>query len=73
MPYMWRITLKVSDTGMSHQSWVRWPNTTPMLRALAMRWRWGTIPPTETSPPVGTRMPTSILMVVDLPAPLGPM
>src|SRR6185295_16914776 len=30
-------------------------------------------PRTETSPEVGCRIPVSILMVVDFPAPLGPM
>ena len=30
-------------------------------------------PPTRIVPPVGTRMPVSILMVVDFPAPFGPM
>jgi hypothetical protein len=26
---------KVSVSGKSHQSWVRWPKTTPMLRAFS--------------------------------------
>ena len=29
--------------------------------------------PPRSGPPVGTRMPVSILIVVDLPAPFGPM
>ena len=41
-------------------------------RALSTAW-WGTRPSIIPCPLVGTRMPVSILMVVDLPAPLGPM
>ena len=55
----------------------------PKLRALpkdhadglhvCRRCRQGTKPLMRISPPLGTRMPVSILMVVDLPAPFGPM
>ena len=71
---MLRSSLNDSTTAMSHHSCVRWPKTTPMV--LHIR---GALPPrNETvrpaiSPDVGTRMPVSILMVVDLPAPFGPM
>ena len=51
----------------------RWPNMTPMSRALATRCRAGSRPRTRQLPAVGWMMPVSILMVVDLPAPLGPM
>ena len=44
-----------------------------MRRARARRWRQGTSPATVTCPPLGTRMPVSILMVVLFQAPLGPM
>ena len=44
-----------------------------MLRAFSLRCFQGTSPATRTSPDVGTRIPVSILMVVDLPAPFGPM
>src|SRR5690625_6335287 len=43
-----------------------------MLRALARRSFHGTTPSTSTCPELGTSTPVSILMVVDLPAPLGP-
>lgn len=43
-----------------------------MLRALRSRSWYGTTPATCASPEVGVRMPVSILMVVDLPAPFGP-
>ncbi|CAM5683478.1 hypothetical protein SVIOM74S_03710 [Streptomyces violarus] len=61
-----------SRTGRSHHSCVRCPNTAPTLRALRSRLRYGTTPATRASPDVGVRMPVSILMVVDLPAPFGP-
>ena len=69
----YRITV-TSDSinGRSHHNWLRWPNTTPILRALRSRSCHGTDPATSTTPLVGTRMPVSILMVVDFPAPLGP-
>ncbi|HKZ84312.1 MAG TPA: hypothetical protein VJ793_11720 [Anaerolineae bacterium] len=51
---------------------MRWPNTTPIPRAWSTRCFHGTRPSTITSPCVGTRMPVSILIVVDLPAPFGP-
>src|SRR5256885_4563161 len=70
---MSRSRSKDSQTGRSHQSWVRWPNTTPMRATWASRCRQGTRPITSQRPPLGTRMPASTLMVVDLPAPLGPM
>ena len=34
---MSRARLNDSMTGMSHHSWVRWPKTTPMLRAFCWR------------------------------------
>ena len=37
-----------------------------------MRFRCGTIPLTSTRPALGVRMPVSILIVVDFPAPFGP-
>src|SRR5437763_5494629 len=56
-----------------YQSWDRWPNSVPMRAARARRCRQGTMPSTSASPSVGWRMPVSILIDVDLPAPLGPM
>src|SRR5579863_2734175 len=44
-----------------------------MLRAFSLRLFHGTNPATRTWPEVGTRIPVSILIVVDLPAPLGPI
>ena len=64
---------KDSITGKSHHNWVRCPNTTPICRTVAMRARQGTRPSTSHRPEVGTRMPASTLMVVDFPAPFGPM
>jgi hypothetical protein len=52
---------------------VRWPNTTPIRRVSSTRCRDGSMPATDSRPDVGTRMPVSILIVVDFPAPLGPM
>ena len=52
---------------------VRWPKTTPMRRVSSTRLRDGSIPATEMRPAVGTSTPVSILIVVDLPAPFGPM
>ena len=43
-----------------------------MVRALVRRSFQGTIPSASMCPDVGTRMPVSILMVVDFPAPFGP-
>ena len=62
-----------SASGRSHHSWLRWPNTTPIRRASSRRCRTGSSPQTRTRPEVGTRIPVSILMVVDLPAPFAPM
>ena len=63
-----------SRSGRSHHSVERWPKTTPIRRgqldAVAAA---GRAPATRTCPPVGTRMPVSILIVVDFPAPFGPM
>ena len=70
---MRRSSLNDSITAMSHQSWVRWPKTTPMVFTYDVRWRQGTKPLITISPRTGTRMPVSILMVVDFPAPFGPM
>lgn len=52
---------------------MRCPNTTPMWWVYVSRSFQGTYPATRTSPELGTRIPASILIVVDLPAPLGPM
>ena len=65
--------LKDSRSGRSHQSCERWPKTTPTRRATPMRSRIGSIPQVRTRPDVGLRMPVSILIVVDLPAPFAPM
>ena len=65
--------LNDSITAMSHQSWVRCPKTTPIVFTYCVRWRNGTKPLMKNSPLVGTRMPVSILIVVDFPAPFGPM
>ncbi len=65
--------LNESRSGRSHQSWLRWPNTTPISRASTRRCGTGSSPQVRTVPEVGTRMPVIILMVVDLPAPLAPM
>ena len=40
-------------SGRSHQSWMRWPNTTPMRRASSMRCRDGSSPATGSGPPTG--------------------
>jgi hypothetical protein len=58
---------------MSHQSCVLCPKTTPMVATYRVRSRNGTNPLQTTSPDVGVRIPVSILIVVDLPAPLAPM
>ncbi|MNE94486.1 hypothetical protein D3C80_1924530 [compost metagenome] len=57
---------------MSHHSWVRWPKTAPIWAAFSILFLYGLIPFTEMLPPDGFRMPLSILIVVDLPAPFGP-
>ena len=49
--YTWRSSSNESDSGRSHHSWVRWPNTTPMRRATAMRSRLGSMPSTRTGAP----------------------
>ncbi len=59
--------------GRSHHSCERCPKTTPTRRARRRRSSTGRSPQVRTVPEVGTRMPVSILMVVDLPAPLAPM
>ena len=65
-PNVWR--------GVSwYQSCDRWPNSVPIRAASSRRFFQGTIPSTAASPLVGWRMPVSILIEVDLPAPLGPM
>ena len=71
----WMEARRANDslTGRSHHSWDRWPNTTPTWRANRRRSWSGRSPQVDTSPAVGTRMPVSILIVVDLPAPLAPM
>src|SRR5208282_4855912 len=66
-------SLNDSITAMSHQSCVRWPKTTPIVFTYWVRCLHGTNPFTQISPLVGTRMPVNILMLVDFPAPLGPM
>src|SRR6185312_15634167 len=43
-----------------------------MLRAFRARSRDGSSPATRQTPDVGVRIPVSILIVVDLPAPFGP-
>ena len=62
-----------SRSGRSHHSCDRWPNTTPIRRARSRRFFSGSSPQVRTRPEVGTRIPQSILIVVDLPAPLAPM
>ena len=58
--------------GRWHQSWLRWPNTVPIRNPSALRSRHGTKPERRAaSPDVGWRIPVSILIVVDFPAPLG--
>ncbi|MNI99478.1 hypothetical protein D3C73_1585690 [compost metagenome] len=71
--YTLRSSWNDSITPISHQSWLRWPNTTPMPRTKASRSLNGTKPFTAIWPEVGTRMPVSILIVVDLPAPFSPI
>ena len=51
----------------------RWPNRVPIRRLRARRWPQGSSPSTRTEPADGRSRPVSILMDVDLPAPLGPM
>src|SRR3954453_10399499 len=46
--------------------------TSPMLRRTSSRWRTMSYPATVAAPDVGSTSVHSILMVVDLPAPLGP-
>ncbi len=62
-----------SISGRSHHRVVRCPKTTPMRCASRVRSRDGSMPATRSRPPLGVRMPVSILMVVDFPAPFGPM
>ena len=62
-----------SRTGRSHQSCERWPNTTPTCRASRRLSGTGRSPQVRTLPAVGTRIPVSILIVVDFPAPFAPM
>src|SRR5947209_15713061 len=73
MRYRKRSSRSESMRGKSHHSCERWPKTTPMRLASSLRWRRGLSPATLTVPPLGWRMPVSILMVVDLPAPFGPI
>ena len=70
---MSRSSSNESITGVSHHSWLRWPNTTPMDATCRTRSLQGTRPMTDTRPESGVSMPLIILMVVDLPAPLGPI
>ena len=70
---MCRSSVYDSITGRSHQSCVRWPKTTPSRAVCAIRSRRGSSPPTRARPPDGSSTPVSILIVVDLPAPFGPM
>ena len=70
---MSRRSSKLSMTGRSHHSCVRCPKTAPMRATCLMRSRQGTNPPTSQWPAVGSRIPQRILMVVDFPAPFGPM
>ena len=70
---MWRSSSNNSRVGRSHHNCVRCPNTTPIRRTCSTRCRYGTRPSTTTRPLLGTRMPVSIFIVVDLPAPLGPI
>src|SRR6266540_2973973 len=59
--------------GSSNQSCARWPKRAPIRRASARRCVHGVRPRTRADPLVGCRMPVSILIDVDLPAPFGPM
>src|SRR5215475_10634183 len=70
---MRRRSSKLLRTGKLYQSWERWPKTMPMRRASWRRCCQGTKPATSAWPALGRRMPVSLLRVVDLPAPLGPM
>src|SRR5579885_280203 len=60
-------------SGRSHHNCVLCPKTSPMRRANSRRWETGLNPATRTAPPLGTRIPVSILIVVDFPAPFGPI
>ena len=62
-----------SPAARSHHSCERCPKTAPMLRTCASRFLTGTRPSITMLPDVGYNTPQSILMVVDLPAPLAPM
>ncbi len=70
---MSRSSRKDSITGTSHHSWLRWPKTTPSRATWRFRSVQGVRPSTVQAPLSGRRMPLRILMVVLLPAPLGPM
>ena len=72
MLYIFATNLNESIRGKSHQSWLRCPKTTPMLKAFRVRCFQGTRPSTSMMPDVGASIPVSILIVVDLPAPFGP-
>ena len=72
MPHTSRFHSKLVITGWSHHSSVRWPKHTPMRRISAMRSFAGSSPSTRTVPSLGSRMPESSLIVVDLPAPFAP-
>ncbi len=71
--YIRRISPYESFSGRSHHSVVRCPKTTPIRCARRTRSRAGSMPATLSRPPLGVRIPVSILIVVDFPAPLGPM
>ncbi len=71
--YTFLSSLKDSWTAISHQSWDLWPKTTPIVLTNFSRSLWGFIPFTITSPLVGVRIPVSIFMVVDFPAPFSPI
>ena len=62
-----------SASGRSHHSCERCPKTTPIRRDSSARCSTGRSPHVVTRPAVGVRMPVSILIVVDLPAPFAPM
>ena len=65
----WKVCPQVVDALMSAAK----EDPAATVRASCVRCLVGTRPATETRPRGGTRIPVSILTVVDLPAPFGPM
>ena len=66
-------SLYVSITGISHHNWLFCPNTTPIFLEISFRLSCGHLPKIFISPILGAIMPVNSFIVVDLPAPFGPI